>query len=160
MLSRLIEITVWNWTCHRILLDSSYASDTTQSMTALFENERINNEFPSGSSKLNSSGVSLERAGNTMDQESFKDQYQNFYEDWLKSTGDITIQESLEDLHSFQKVYAELMSLLDKKGFYTVSWARMYQDSSLVVDANDEADRDLMNQSAIIAQLTKCYTRG
>jgi hypothetical protein len=54
----------------------------------------------------------------------------------------------------FQRIYAELISLVDKKEFQTVSWARMYQDSSVVIDADDEADRDKMIQSAMIVQLT------
>jgi hypothetical protein len=134
----------WNW--HQVLLDSSYDSDTNQVMTALFDNERIDNEQPAGSSKMNGSEVSLDRVENVKYQNPLKNQYLTLSEE--------SLQEPFQDQLPFQRVYAELIPLLDNQELYWVSWARMYQDSNLVVNVNDEADRDQMIQSAMIAQLT------
>jgi hypothetical protein len=153
----------WNWHqdlldsyygWHQVLLDFSYDCDTNQLMTAVFDNERIDNELPAGSSILNGSEVSFETVENELCQDSLENQHLTFSEDSLDSAGDITNQESFQDQLPFQRVYAELISLLDKTELYSVSWARMYQDSNLVVNVDDEADRDLMIQSAMIAQLT------
>lgn len=95
---------------------------------------------------MNGSEVSLDRVENVKYQNSLKNQYLTLSED--------SLQEPFQDQLPFQRVYAELISLLDNQELYSVSWARMYQESNLVVNVDDEADRDLMIQSAMIAQLT------
>jgi hypothetical protein len=123
----------WNW--HHIVLNCSYDSNTNQAMTALFvdeKNEKNDNKLPVWSRILN--GFS-KLTGNFTD-------VQN-----------VTNQETLEDQQRFQYVYAELISQLDKD-LQSESWARMYQQSVTVVDDNDEAEKDLMIQSAMIARLT------
>jgi ankyrin repeat protein len=141
----------WNW--HHVLLDSSYDSDTNQRMTALLDNERVESELLAESSIPNGSETLFEIAEIVENQEFLRDQDLNLYEDSIESSGDVMNQEIPEDLHPFQRIYAELIFLLDKKDLLSISWARMYQDSSVVVNADDEKDRDLMIQSAMIAQL-------
>jgi ankyrin repeat protein len=58
----------WNW--HHILLDSSYDSNTNQTMTALFEKERIDSGFSPGSTVLNYPIDIPESGENIEDQES------------------------------------------------------------------------------------------